>query len=1241
MNREAHHWRFKVGSGILFVLALALGRPAYAQTAVQITSPSNGSKISGTVQFTCVSNSSQVVFESLFVDSTYIASSPTYKNSSGFTFSYSWPSSNVANGSHSLICRGYNSGNGTVGQATVGVTVNNSTAAATPTPTPAVQITGPSDGSTVAGTVQFTCVANSSQVAFESLFVDSTYIASSPTYTNSNGFSFTYGWRSTNVANGSHSLICRGYNSGNGTVGQATSGVTVSNSAASSTPTPAPTVSATPSPSPTATATPVATPSPTPAVQITGPGNGATLSGTVQFTCVSNSSQVAFESLFVDSTYIASSPTYTNTNGFSFTYAWPSTNVANGSHSLICRGYNSANGTVGQATVGVTVNNTASTPTPSVSSTPTPTPIASATPSPDPPATTPTPAATPTTTAAVQITSPSDGSAVSGTVQITCVSNSSQVVFESLFVDTTYIASSPTYTDSSGFTFTNSWPSTNVANGSHSLVCRGYNSNNGTVGMATVGVTVSNASTPTPVAGATPSPTPGASPTSSSTPAPTATATPGPAASLTVSPTAAITKIPRIGINLSYWTFWGAEQFSSNVIMNPGFEPTIDRAIVVVNSSSSSGFEDNASWLGRTNNFWTGATFQVLTGASAGATGTIASSVGSDANGLPSFTTSGNAPALAVGDAISVTQTQTSGVPANWWISSGTTAVMNTGDSRPGSPGQAVAEIDLQSGSSSRIDSYLDDGYQFGNGANFLPVNGNWQLSFWARATTTSGATLTATFERLNGTSPFVTQTVTLTNSWQQYVFNFNANDSGNPGTLDLQFQASGSTGTAVHLDDVQLGSVSDLANGAWRSQVISTLNALHPGYLRDWQNQLGDTAQNRLASIFGRGPSRYNPDPTNSQQNFSYSIPDLLSLCAQVGATPWIVLPTTLYKSEYTAIGQYLAQAQSTYNFSEIVVEFGDENWNSVFRGGSIQNPATMGQAANVGFTLLRAAAGSSVPLHLEVNSQYVNPWIGQQAIQNAPQADAVDVGPYFFYSLDSTDSEATALDNLFLMSDEPPLISQMQAITTPLGKSVDVYEVNTSTFDGNAPESQRDPYVAGMVSGSALADRLLTGMTSGVSRQVVFDLAQYNYNISAAVGDVMLWGVANSLADEVSLRPTGLAMEMLNSAIAGDYYPATTSNTGITAAAFLANSKWSVAIVSASANPTTVSLSLPSAGVAPTQAFSLSAATLTSTNDVTADNATGAPEVSIAPITLSGNQVIVPPYGLVVLLPAGAASP
>ncbi len=527
-------------------------------------------------------------------------------------------------------------------------------------------------------------------------------------------------------------------------------------------------------------------------------------------------------------------------------------------------------------------------------------------------------------------------------------------------------------------------------------------------------------------------------------------------------------------MNLSYWTIWGAEQFSSNVIPNPGFEPTNDRAIVIVNSANSKGFEDNESWLGRADGFWEDGTFQVLSGQSAGVSGTIAGSLQSDSNELPSFTTNAPAPTLAVGDAISISQTQISGPPANWWIGSSSTCQIDTSDSRPGSPGHSVAEMVLQSGKPSQLDSYLDDGYQI-NGQNFLPVEGSWQLSFWARATTVNGANLSVTFRRVNGSVPFVSQSVTLTNAWQQFVLNFNAVDGGSPGPLDLQFLANGSTGTAVHLDDVQLGSVNDLTQGAWRPEVINTLNQLRPGYLRDWQGQLGDTMSNRLASAFGRSPTRYNPDLADDQQWFFYSLPDFLSLCQQIGAKPWIVLPTTLYSSEFTALGQYLIRAQQTYNFGEIVVEFGDENWNSVFRAAGIQNPVVMAQAANRGFTLLRAAAGSSVPLHLVVNGQFVNPWVGQQAIINAPEADAVDVAPYYFYSLNATDSPATAFANMFTMSDEPPDISGLQAVTASLKKSVDIYEVNASTFNGNAPESQRDPYVAGMASGTALADRLI----------------------------------------------------------------------------------------------------------------------------------------------------------------------
>jgi hypothetical protein len=848
----------------------------------------------------------------------------------------------------------------------------------------------------------------------------------------------------------------------------------------------------------------------------------------------------------------------------------------------------------------------------------------------------------------VQISAPSNGANVTGTVTFSCAASGSGVVLENLFVDRTWLAQSPAHPDAGGFTFSFPWDSASVADGAHTLVCRGYNSSGITIGFTKTAVDVVNeTATPTPVS----TPTPTATLTATATPTatrtatptstllgstPTSTATPD-GATLTLGSTALIKSIPRIGMNLNFWTSWGAEQYASNVIMNPGFEPTVDRAIVIVNSSSSTGFEDNASWLGRPNGFWANGTYQVLTGESAGVSGTIENSVQADGAGLPSFTTSGSAPPLAVGDAISVSQVQTSGNPANWWISSGSTVRINTSDSRPESPGHSVAEMSLQTGTPSEIDSYLDDGYQFG-GQNFLPVTGAWQLSFWARTTTTAGATLSATFRRNNGSSAFLSETVTLTNAWQQFTFPITASDNGPAGSLDLQFVANGSTGTLVHLDDVQLGNASDLANGAWRSQLITTLEQLNPGYLRDWQGQIGDTMENRLASTFGRGPTRYNPDPSNGTQWFLYSIPDFLDLCHQVGAQPWITIPTTLYSAEYTALGQYLAQAQQTYNFKEIVVEYGDENWNSVYRGAGIQNPVTMGQAANRGFTLLRAAAGSSVPLHLEVNSQYVNSWIGQQAILNAPEADGVDIAPYYFYTLNSTDSEATALTNLFAMSDEPTDIAALAAFATPANKSIDVYEVNTSNYDGSALEPQRDPYVVGMASGSALADRMITAMYAGVTRQMVFDLAQYNYTINSTVGNVMLWGVANSLADDVSLRPTGLAVQMLNAAISGDFYPVTVSgpgSSGVKAAAFLGTNGWSIAIVSASSTPSQVTINQPASGAAPTEAYTLSAATPLSTNDVTSNNPSGDQQVSIVQSSVSDNRVTVPAYGLVVLLP------
>ena len=689
-----------------------------------------------------------------------------------------------------------------------------------------------------------------------------------------------------------------------------------------------------------------------------------------------------------------------------------------------------------------------------------------------------------------------------------------------------------------------------------------------------------------------------------------------------------MSNVPRIGLNLGLWKTQGAQQFSSNVLMNPGFEPLLDRAIVIVKETASGGFSDNDPTLARPDNFWNGATFQVRTGISAGQGGTIATSLASDAGGLPWFTTGGAAPAVVAGDAIALTQTQTSGAPSSWTIpstSNGLVAI-TLDDSRPGSPGHSAADLTLKSGHPTEIDAYLDNPSNTIPGGKFLPVNGGWQLSFWARAT--AGApNLQAQFLRF-GSTAFLDQTVSLTNAWQFFIFPFSASDTGAAGILAFKFKASGSDGENVRLDDVQLGRVSDLGN-AWRAEVIRNLQTLKPGYLRDLQLQLGDTITNRLAPPFARQPQRWQPASASNLYQYLYSVPELLDLCHQVGAQPWIVLPSALYDEEFTQLGDYLASAQATYGFSDIVVEFGNESWNSDFRAGSIPAPMTMGEAANRGFGLLRSATGPTVPLHLVVNGRFMLPQWSSVAINSAPEADAVGVAPYFFQNSNATDSQATSLAAMFQTADETSSVTSLQS-SIGSSKAVDAYELNFITLDGSASAAQRDALVGGMVSGAALANRLVAGLNLGLRRQMVYALSGYNFPLSAALGNIDLFGVTRDLAAAGNLRPTGLAVQMINDAIAGDLYHVTPSGAaanGIKAVAFKSPAGWSLVVVSSLAAPTTITVTLPTSGASPTRAQTLSAASLTADNESTTD-------VTVESLTTGPNlRVTIPPYGVVTL--------
>jgi hypothetical protein len=191
--------------------------------AVKITAPVNGQSVSGTVSIV-TQVSSAVSWVNIYIDGNYFASSPPY--------TFSWNSTTVPNGSHTISTQAFNSSGTQVGSDSVIVTVANGvptptptvtptitptptptvtptptptvTPTATPTPTPAVKITAPANGASVSGTVSIVTQA-SSAVTWLNIYIDGQYFASSPPY--------TFSWNSTTVPNGSHTISTRAFNS--------------------------------------------------------------------------------------------------------------------------------------------------------------------------------------------------------------------------------------------------------------------------------------------------------------------------------------------------------------------------------------------------------------------------------------------------------------------------------------------------------------------------------------------------------------------------------------------------------------------------------------------------------------------------------------------------------------------------------------------------------------------------------------------------------------------------------------------------------------------------------------------------------------------------------------------------------------------------------------------------------------------------------------------------------------------
>jgi hypothetical protein len=367
---------------------------------VALTAPSHGATVSEQVTLTATaSDNADVAAVDFYVGETLLGTdtSPPY--------SMSWSTRSGPNGGYTLTARARDNAGFTVASTPVTVTVDNDSTA------PVVTLSGPAQGSTVVGTVEFTVNATDNKGVTQIEIHDGTrlirYSTTAP---------LTFWWNTRNEAVGEHVLTARAYDAAGNA---ATSAPVVVNVARDTTP---------------------------PSASITSPAHGATLSG-IQWIDASATDNVAVEKLeiFLDGTLLKSR--YSS----STSVAWDTKTAVNGSHTLTARATDSYGNVATSTAVIVTVDND-------------------------------------TTGPVASITSPTNGAAVSGTVSVqVSASDPKGVWYVKLLVDGASLG-----TDSS-LPYTFSWNTRALSNGgTHTLAVEAYDNLGNVATTAPITVTVDN-----------------------------------------------------------------------------------------------------------------------------------------------------------------------------------------------------------------------------------------------------------------------------------------------------------------------------------------------------------------------------------------------------------------------------------------------------------------------------------------------------------------------------------------------------------------------------------------------------------------------------------------------------------------------------------------------------------------------------------------------------------------------------
>jgi hypothetical protein len=276
---------------------------------VSLTTPANGAVVAGTLAVTANATDTVALTGVQFqLDGDNLGGVVT---GAGPTYTYTWNTTSVSSGPHTVAAIATDTGGNTAANS-ISLVVDN-------TP-PTVSITSPAAGAALAGAVAITAnAADNVAMASVQFQLDGANLGSAVTGA---GPAYTYGWNTTSVSSGPHTITAIATDTGGNT---ATTNVSI-------------VVNNTP-----------------PTVSISSPAAGAALTGTVTITAnaVDNVGMAGVQ-FQLDGVNLGSAVTGA---GPAYTYSWNTTSAGNGSHTISAIAADTA-GNTATTSVSVTISHT-------------------------------------------------------------------------------------------------------------------------------------------------------------------------------------------------------------------------------------------------------------------------------------------------------------------------------------------------------------------------------------------------------------------------------------------------------------------------------------------------------------------------------------------------------------------------------------------------------------------------------------------------------------------------------------------------------------------------------------------------------------------------------------------------------------------------------------------------------------------------------------------------------------------